>query len=262
LVDARPRLAAGDDQELVVLSVDVVCFAVAGGDLRVVLVRRQAEPFAGQWALPGGRVRPGQRLDDAARTVLARRTGLAAVYLEQLYTFGNPERDPRERAVAVAYFGLAPALAAPHAGEGVTAARWFPVAGERPGRLAFDHEDILADAARRLAQEVEYTPLAFEVVPERFTLSELRAVYDAIYAAAARLNPRTYERRTIDASNFGKAIRLRWGLQEAPVAGTGAIPIREGRGRPAQRYVYPGPRAVPELPERRGGAGVAARSDA
>jgi 8-oxo-dGTP diphosphatase len=209
------------DVARVALSVDVACFALEADGLRLLLVRRQSEPFAGSWALPGGAVAPEERLDDAARRVLAERTGLRDAYLEQLYTFGDPGRDPRGRTVAVAYLALLPAPAPdPQRGREVSAATWTPAASPPP--LAFDHQRIADYARWRLAQKLEYSPLAFRVLPERFTMGDLRRVHETVLG------------RPLDASNFARQMLARWDL--APVPGE-----RDRRSRrPARLYRYIG----------------------
>src|SRR5439155_24207722 len=134
------------DMERVVLSIDVACLALDRGALTLLLVRRRAEPFAGLWALPGGVVGAAEPLVDAARRILAERTGVWGAYLEQLYTFGDPGRDPRGRTVAVAYYALLPGEPpAPRSGRDVAAAGWHPANALPP--LAFDH-GAMAEYAR------------------------------------------------------------------------------------------------------------------
>src|SRR5688572_25555323 len=133
----------------VALAVDVACFALRDGVLELLLVRRSAEPFAGMWALPGGVVGADEPLDGAARRVLADRTGVWGAYLEQLYTFGDPGRDPRGRTVSVAYYALLPGEPpAPRAGRDVEGLAWYPAMALPP--LAFDHGQIAEYARWRL----------------------------------------------------------------------------------------------------------------
>jgi len=177
------------------VSVDVVIFTIRDGALHVLLVRRGVAPFAGRRAIPGGFVDEEESLEAAARRELAEETAVRDVYLEQLYSFGDPGRDPRGRVVTVAYFALIAADRAPlKAGSDAAQARWFPVAARPP--LAFDHGRILDYALERLRNKLEYTTVGFQLLPDRFTLSELQAVYEAILA------------RPLDKRNFRRKIAL------------------------------------------------------
>ncbi len=161
------------------LTVDCVVFGFDEGDLKVLLIQRDLEPFAGRWALPGGFVRVEESLDDAARRELAEETGLRDIFLEQLFTFGATERDPRERVVSVAYYALV--SLADHKPQAATDARqaaWFSV--EAVPDLAFDHPHILATALARLRGKVRYEPIGFELLPARFTLSQLQHLYEVV----------------------------------------------------------------------------------
>ncbi|HEX8913543.1 MAG TPA: NUDIX domain-containing protein [Humisphaera sp.] len=175
------------------LTVDCVVFALDAGELKVLLVRRGQAPFAGRWALPGGFVRVEESLEDAARRELAEETGLADVYLEQLYTFGDVGRDPRERVVSVAYYALVnlPAEAV-KGGTDAADAAWF-AASDVPD-LAFDHDRILAVALERLKGKVRYQPIGFELLPPKFALSELQRLYETVLE------------RPLDKRNFRKKI--------------------------------------------------------
>ena len=159
------------------LTVDCAIFGFDGGDLNVLLIERALPPFEGSWALPGGFVRMDESVDDAARRELSEETGLTKVYLEQLYTFGTPDRDPRGRVVTVAYFALVKLGSEKlRATTDARSARWFPV-GKIP-TLAFDHPAILAKAVERLKSKVRYEPIGFELLPEKFTLRELQHLYE------------------------------------------------------------------------------------
>jgi 8-oxo-dGTP diphosphatase len=189
------------------VTVDIVVFTVVEAELRVLLVRRGAAPFAGAWALPGGFVRvadaprsQGESLDQAAHRELSEETGLpqGSAFLEQLYTFGEPGRDPRARVITVAYYALVrPDLVAlVRAGSDAADARWFSVPGElAKAVLAFDHADILARAVARVRGKIDYAPLAFELVPPTFTVAELRAVYEAIQGTT--YDPGNFRRRFV-----------------------------------------------------------------
>ncbi|UQA59642.1 NUDIX hydrolase [Polyangium aurulentum] len=161
------------------LAVDCVVFGLDDEDLKVLLIRRGIEPFQGRWALPGGFVHVDETIDEAARRELQEEAGIERVYLEQLYTFGELERDPRERVVSVAYYALA--LLSEHAVKADTDARevaWFGV-DDLP-RLAFDHDVIVDKAIERLRGKVRYKPIGFELLPRKFTLTQLQRVYEKI----------------------------------------------------------------------------------
>jgi len=161
------------------LTVDCVVFGFDEGDLKVLLVQRGVKPFEGRWALPGGFVRVEESLEDAARRELVEETGLKDIFLEQLYTFGTPGRDPRERVVSVAYYALVSlAEHRPQAATDARQAAWFSV-DDAPG-LAFDHEHILDTALARLRGKVRYEPVGFELLPARFTLGQLQHLYEVI----------------------------------------------------------------------------------
>ena len=178
------------------LTADCVVFGVTfesgGPALRVLLIERGGKPFQGAMALPGGFVHIDETIDDAARRELSEETGLGDVFLEQLYTFGAVDRDPRGRVVSVAYYALV--NLADHrvqSGSDARAARWLPVQDARG--LAFDHDAVLAIALERLRAKVRYQPVGFELLPERFTLSQLQALYEAILGEP--LDKRNFRKR-------------------------------------------------------------------
>lgn len=175
------------------LAVDCVVFGV-DEDLKVLLIQRAIEPFRGRWALPGGFVQMTETLDEAARRELLEETGLTSkVYLEQLYTFGAVERDPRERVVSVAYVALVKLL--DHRVQAATDAReaaWFSLSDLPP--LAFDHETIVARGVERLRSKVRHAPVGFELLPPKFTLSALQRLYEVILE------------KSLDKRNFRKKV--------------------------------------------------------
>jgi 8-oxo-dGTP diphosphatase len=175
------------------LTVDCVVFGLDEDELEVMLIRRGLEPYAGRWALPGGFVHLDETLEEAARRELEEETGLSKVYLEQLYTFGALDRDPRERVVTVAYYALVKlsdhkVRAATDAAD----AAWFSL-GDLPD-LAFDHAHILEVALDRLKSKVRYQPIGFELLPKKFTLTQLQRMYEIILD------------RPLDKRNFRKKI--------------------------------------------------------
>ncbi|WP_018348855.1 NUDIX hydrolase [Longispora albida] len=189
----------------VAVTVDVVTLTVRDGVLHVLLVDRAQHPFAGRRALPGGFVRESETLAEAAMRELAEETGLrpgegqlGAVHLEQLASYGDPGRDPRMRVISVAYLAFAPSLPDPRAGGDAAGAAWVPVS-EAAG-LAFDHDAILAAGLDRARAKLEYTPLATAFVPAEFTISELRAVYAAVWGED--LHPGNFHRKVLSVPGF------------------------------------------------------------
>lgn len=180
------------------VTVDVVVLTIVDGVLGLLLHRRQEEPFAGEWALPGGFVLEGESLEAAAARVLREKAGLAQVWVEQLYTFGNPDRDPRDRVISVAHLALVDLprfrTSVPTSTEVVTGAVEVR-AGARgthddvevsvrvqggPIALAFDHSAIVKTAITRLRGKLDYTPVGYQLLPDEFTLRDLRRVHEVI----------------------------------------------------------------------------------
>jgi 8-oxo-dGTP diphosphatase len=161
------------------LTVDCVVFGLDDSDLKVLLIQRDLPPFAGGWALPGGFVHVDEDLETAARRELEEETSLTKVYLEQLFSFGERDRDPRERVVSVAYYALV--KLSDHRVRAATDARhaaWF--AAQDLPTLAFDHDRIVAMALTRLKGKVKYQPIGFELLPPKFTLSQLQRLYEVV----------------------------------------------------------------------------------
>ncbi len=201
------------------VTVDVVMMSLRQGDLQVLLIKRRAWPFEGMWAIPGGFVNMDESLETAAKRELREETGVEDVYLEQLYTFGDPGRDPRTRVITVVYFALLDSERLQvRAADDATDVSWFPVYSLPP--LAFDHAKILQYALERLRGKLEYTTIAFSLLPEQFTLRELQRVYEIIL------------HRRLDKRNFRKKI-LSTGILED----TGAKKM-EGTHRPAGLYRF------------------------
>jgi 8-oxo-dGTP diphosphatase len=174
------------------VAVDIVIFTIQDENLRVLLVKRGIPPYKGQYAVPGGFVLPNESLEEAALRELFEETGTTDVYLEQLYSFGEPKRDPRGRVVTIAYYALASADRSPAIGGSDAAeARWFSVA-ELPV-LAFDHAAIVECALTRLRNKLEYTTVGFELLPRKFTLSELQQLHEIILDRP--LDKRNFRRR-------------------------------------------------------------------
>ena len=175
------------------LTVDCVVFGVDDEELKVMLIQRGQAPFEGKWALPGGFVHVDETLEEAARRELDEETGLHKVFLEQLYTFGGVHRDPRERVVSVAYYALVKLTDhRVHAATDARDAAWFGV-HDVPS-LAFDHPDILQKALVRLKGKLRYEPVGFELLPKKFTLSQLQHLYEVVLE------------RSLDKRNFRKRV--------------------------------------------------------
>jgi 8-oxo-dGTP diphosphatase len=202
------------------VTVDVVVFTIIGDDLKLLLVKRGQEPFKDQWAIPGGFVGMDEDLEVAARRELAEETNVSDIWLEQLYTFGRPDRDPRGRVISVAYFALVSAerreLAAATDSADVG---WYSAYDLPP--LAFDHREVVEYALTRLRWKLDYTSVGFQLLPTRFTLTDLQRMYEVILA------------KPLDKRNFRKKI-LAMGILE-PIAG-----LKEAKGphRPAQLYTF------------------------
>jgi 8-oxo-dGTP diphosphatase len=199
------------------VTVDIVIFTIQSGALKVLLVKRGAPPFIGQFAIPGGFVHEDEDLDQAALRELREETGVADVYLEQLYSFGEVKRDPRGRVITVAYFALISADRTLRAGTDAAEAEWSAM--DRLPPLAFDHGRILNYALERLRNKLEYTTVGFQLLPEKFTLTELQEVYEAILG------------RQLDKRNFRRKLSLLKILKPLPE-------YRRGGQRPAQLYRF------------------------
>jgi 8-oxo-dGTP diphosphatase len=199
------------------VTTDVVLFTLREGALCVLLIERSNTPYQGMWALPGGFLEIDEDLEACAKRELQEETGIEGVYLEQLYTFGAPDRDPRERIISVTYFALTRCdTLQPKAASDAARVAWFAVS-ELP-ELAFDHAEIIQLARQRLVAKLNYSTIAFQLLPESFTLSQLQSVYEIL------LDER------LDKRNFRKAMLARGILRE-----TGKLQ-RSGSHRPAKTY--------------------------
>jgi 8-oxo-dGTP diphosphatase len=192
-----------------------VVLAPVTGQLHVLLVRREEEPHAGAWSLPGGFMSENERPEETAQRKLTEKTGVGAVYMEQLQTYGDPNRDPRGWIPSVAYLGLIDAAVLR---EQESAARWFPV--DALPALAFDHAAVIADSVERLRGKVWWSNIAVGLLPEQFTMPQARRVFEAISGV-------TYE-----PSNFRRGLE-----QSGLVRATGRV-VKNGPGRPAALYEF------------------------
>lgn len=216
-----------DAREQPWVTVDVVILTIRPDErgeqcLQVLLVQRKSPPFAGHWAIPGGFVRHNETLDHAAARELFEETGVRGVYLEQLYTFGDPDRDPRARVITIAYYALVPSQ---HlhiaAGSGTSGVCWFPVA-QLPADVAFDHHTILESTLSRLRNKVEYSSVAFQLLSPIFTMAQLRHVYEIIL------------QRKLDPGNF-----IHKALASGVVEATDQV-LGGNRHRPPRLYRFTG----------------------
>ena len=210
------------------VGVDNVIFSVDTQQNRVLvlLVMRQDEPFSGQWSLPGTLVRHGESLENAAHRILSEKIRANNLYLEQLYTFGGPGRDPREspgsygvRYLSVSYFALVRFEEAELIADGVSGIAWYPI--HQLPQLAFDHNDILKYGYRRLRNKLEYSPVAFDVLPEVFTLSDIYQLYT-----------------TVLGENFSDYSNFRTRLLKLGFLSDTGIKVSRGAGRPASLYRF------------------------
>ncbi len=201
------------------VTTDIVIFTLHEDALKVLLVKRSNKPYQGSWALPGGFVNIDEDLDTAASRELREETGVSGVYLEQLYTFGDPQRDPRERVISVAYYALVHLDSVSlRASSDASRVAWH--ACSNLPELAFDHSKIIDLAQRRLAAKTNYSTIALNFMPEKFTLSELQRVYEIIMGT------------DLDKRNFRKRVQAIDGISD-----TGEI-RRNGKHRPARLYTY------------------------
>jgi len=214
------------------VAVDLVLMTVEDGELCVLLLQRQDHPARGNWAVPGGFVGIGESLEGAARRVLKEKVRLSGIFVEQLYTFGEPDRDPRTRVISVAYFALVSAetlraVLKSDAKEPLTLATIHtPWEGERGGGvevrdgsgadlpLAFDHAEILGIAVKRLRGRLKYSPIAYQFLPEEFTLRKLQAVHEAILSR--ELNKDAFRRRVLGLGEVKATGRLESDVDHRP----------------------------------------------
>ncbi len=200
------------------VAVDVVVFRVVEGKLQVLLIERRKPPFQNTWALPGGFIGLDEALEEAACRELREETGVSVTLIEQLYTFGDPGRDPRGRVISVAYLALLPpGEGAPQAGDDAVRAAWFPVMA-LPA-LAFDHGEMVGRAVERLRVKLQIEDAAFHLLPSEFTLSELQSVWEAVLGVS--LDKRNFRRRVLNSGQVTEIGRR-----------------RSGEGRPARLYRY------------------------
>ena len=204
------------------VTTDVVIFTIEDEQLKLLLIKRACEPYQGCWALPGGFVEIDEDLEQGALRELEEETGVTGIFLEQLYTFGKPGRDPRERVITVAYYALVSfdRLLIRAASDAIEVG-WFPCS--HLPELAFDHEHIVDMANRRLTAKLTYSTIALQLMPDTFTLSEVQQVYEII------------QNEQLDKRNFRKRV-----LAYNCIEDTGKM-RRKGSHRPARLYTLKTP---------------------
>ncbi len=204
------------------VAVDAIVFGYSKQDgVSVLLIQRKYPPFKNSWAIPGGFVLEHESLETAVKRELEEETGITVNYLEQLYTFGEPERDPRQRVIAIAYFGLVKASMYQELKASTDAenAQWFSIKKLPP--LAFDHKQILQAAIARLRSKIRYQPIGFELLDKKFPFSDLEKLYTALLD------------KDINRRNFSKKILSFDFLEE-----TGEVSKPDGKGRPSKMYQF------------------------
>ncbi len=196
-------------------SVDNVIFGFDGGDLKILLIQRGAHPFQGKWALPGDLVYPNEDLDTAAARVLEQLTGLRGVYLEQVKTFGAVNRHPLGRVITVAYYSLVKiskfALTPSSFAQTV---QWYSLS--EVGDLAFDHNLILESCLRRLKRKVRSAPVGFELLPPKFTLTELQHLYESVLGLREGLDKRNFRKKFLSMDLLVECEEMQAGVAHRP----------------------------------------------
>ena len=203
------------------VTTDVVIFTIKDGKLKVLLVKRAHEPFKGKWAIPGGFIRISETIDAAALRILKEKTNVQNIYLEQLYTFGDPLRHPTARVITCAYFALIRSddiVLSFEDNSEITEVEWHPVYELPP--LAFDHKEIIEYSLKRVRERLEFCPIAFQLLPEKLTLTELQKSYELILD------------KKLDKRNFRKKFLALSILKELDEC------TKSGSKRPARLYSF------------------------
>ncbi|KIC94236.1 NUDIX hydrolase [Flavihumibacter solisilvae] len=212
------------------VAVDAIVFGYSKHDgISVLLIQRKYKPYKDIWAIPGGFVLEDESLEDAVKRELLEETGITVNYLEQLYTFGEPNRDPRQRVISIAYFGLVKTSQYQELKASTDAenANWFSI--KKLPSLAFDHKQMITAAIERLRAKVRYQPVGFELLDKKFPFSDLEKLYLALLD------------KEINRRNFSKKILSFDFLEE-----TGELSKPEGKGRPSKMYQF-NPKRYKEL---------------
>ena len=240
--DAGQGIQNLNERDVIRVAVDIALFTIREGKFQILLIRRGIPPFLGFWALPGGLIRTdlgelGEDPESAAIRELREETGLSVApgYIEQLRTYGNPDRDPRNRVISIAHMGIGPTLENPTGGSDAVHAGFVPVEDiTEDYKLAFDHKTIIADAVDRARSKLEYSTLATEFCPPEFTITQLRNVYEIIWGTS--LDPGNFQKKVLGCKGYLEEIG-----KTSPTSSTG--------GRPAKLYKA-GPAKIINLPIR------------
>ncbi len=180
-----------DIHKKVYVAIDCIIFGFDEKGLKLLLIKRNFEPQKGEWSLMGGFLKPEESLDDAAKRILHDLTGLHDIYLEQLFTFGDPDRDPGDRVISVAYFSIIRLSQYDEFRNSRYEARWFPL--KALPDLVFDHKSMIKKAMKRLQRRATSEPIGFELLPEKFTMPRLLNLYEAIYLQ--KLDKRNFRKK-------------------------------------------------------------------
>jgi len=180
-------------QTRLLVAIDCIIFGFDGNEMKILLVQRGMVPEKGKWSLMGGFVQPDESLEEAAARTLNELTGLGNVYMEQLHTFGMPERDPIERTVSVTYFALLDLAKYTVQLSSEFQAEWFPL--KKFPRLIFDHNEMVQAARNRLKYKASLHPILFELLPEKFTIPQLQSLFEDVYQAS--FDKRNFNRKII-----------------------------------------------------------------
>ena len=180
-------------QTRILIAVDCIIFGFDGQEMKLLLIKRGLEPEKGKWSLMGGFVQPGESFENSAARILQKLTGLSEVYMEQLFAFGEPERDPMERTISIAYFSLIDIHQYEKQISHEYHAEWFPI--KKIPTLVFDHKEMIEQAKEKLRYKAALHPILFELLPEKFTLPQLQSLYEGIYEAD--MDKRNFSRKVL-----------------------------------------------------------------
>jgi len=238
--DAGQGIQNANERNVIRVAVDIALFTIREEKFQILLIKRGIPPFLGFWALPGGLIRTdlgelGEDPESAAIRELREETGLTVApgYIEQLRTYGNPGRDPRNRVISIAHIGIGPTLDNPTGGSDAIHAEFLPVKDVNENyKLAFDHVTIIADAVDRARNKLEYSTLATEFCPPEFTITELRNVYETIWGRL--LDPGNFQKKVLGCEGFIEDVG-----KTSPTSSTGGRPAKLYKAGPAETISLP-----------------------